>query len=240
MIDFNLKGQYGYEDLLALVALLRSENGCPWDRVQTHQSIRRNFLEEAYEACEGLDRDDPKLMQEEFGDVLLQVVFHADIERQRGRFDMDDVCDAICKKLVYRHPHLFGGEELDWEALKKKEKGAKTPSDLMDGVARSLPALIRAEKLQEKAQQADSGWASPQEAAAFAEEQLRLFREGDEKALGKALFALVGAGMQRELDTETLLQDTCEEFIRRFRQTEQDPPVQFSDLFVENPVQGKL
>ena len=225
MINFNKKPRYHYEDLLQLVKFLRSEDGCEWDHAQTHQSIRRNFLEEAYEACEGMDRDDPTLMQEEFGDVLLQVVFHADIEQDRGHFSMDDVCDGICKKLVFRHPHLFGGEAEDWDALKQKEKGAKTPSDLMDGVARSLPALIRAEKLQEKSARAGLQWHSAAEAAEFAAEQLDILKTADgtaaSEALGKALFAIVGAGVLKELDPESELQESCEAFIRRFRQAEQ-------------------
>ena len=211
MIDFNLKAHYGYEDLLSLVALLRSENGCPWDRVQTHASIRRNFLEEAYEACEGLDRDDPGIMAEEFGDVLLQVVFHTDIERQRGRFSMDEVCDRICQKLVFRHPQLFGGEAEDWETLKKKEKGARTPAELMNGVARSLPALIRSEKLWEKAPTR----CPADQAARQVEAVLPALQggEADGATLGDALLALVDLAQRQELDCETLLQEACERLI---------------------------
>ena len=152
MVNFQKKERYDWEDLLTVMRLLRSPGGCPWDREQTHQSIRRNFLEEAYEACEGFDRDDAALMREELGDVLLQVVFHADIERAAGRFTVDDVCDGVCKKLVFRHPFLFGeatGES--WEELKQHEKGQTTVTETLDGVARSLPALWRSEKLQKKA-----------------------------------------------------------------------------------------
>lgn len=119
MINFTSKERYGMDDLAAIVTLLRGPGGCPWDGAQTHQSIRRNLLEEAYEACEGIDRDDPALMCEELGDVLLQVLFHADIEREAGRFTLDDVCDGICKKLIFRHParlqqraeHRLGGAQ---------------------------------------------------------------------------------------------------------------------------------
>ena len=104
MINFVRKPQYGYEDLLEIIRLLRSEDGCPWDKAQTHQSIRRGLLEEAYEAAEAIDNDDPVLLKEELGDVLMQVVFHADIESDAGRFTIDDVCDGVVKKLLFRHP----------------------------------------------------------------------------------------------------------------------------------------
>ena len=111
MIDFERKEHYGLSDLLRIVALLRSEDGCPWDRVQTHASLRRSLLEEAYEAAEAIDRADPALLKEELGDLLLQVVFHADIERQAGDFTMDDVADGEVRKMLFRHPHVFGGQE---------------------------------------------------------------------------------------------------------------------------------
>ena len=118
MIDFISKDRYDFDDLVRLVALLRAPGGCPWDGAQTHLSIRRNFLEEAYEACEGFDLDDPKRMCEELGDVLLQVLFHTDIERAAGRFTLDDVCDGVCKKLVFRHPFLWRSEKLQKKAAK--------------------------------------------------------------------------------------------------------------------------
>ena len=108
MIDFERKEHYGLSDLLRIVALLRSEGGCPWDRVQTHASLRRSLLEEAYEAAEAIDRADPVLLKEELGDLLLQVVFHADIERRAGNFTMDDVADGEVRKMLFRHPHVFG------------------------------------------------------------------------------------------------------------------------------------
>ena len=132
MIHYPEKQRYTAEDLAAIIAILRDpETGCPWDRVQTHQSIRMNFLEEAYEAVDALDLDDPDLMREELGDVLMQVVFHARIEQEAGRFDWSAVCDAVCRKLIWRHPHIFGaapGAEgiNDWDALKNMEKGRTT------------------------------------------------------------------------------------------------------------------
>ncbi|MEG2456150.1 MAG: MazG nucleotide pyrophosphohydrolase domain-containing protein, partial [Oscillospiraceae bacterium] len=107
MIDFKSKESYSVNDLAEIVRLLRSAEGCPWDKVQTHESIRRNFLEEAYEVVEAIDEENPAHLQEELGDVLLQVLFHTRIEEEAGRFALDDVADGICKKLIYRHPHIF-------------------------------------------------------------------------------------------------------------------------------------
>ena len=151
MINFTSKPCYDLSDLIRLVHVLRAPGGCPWDAAQTHLSIRRNFLEEAYEACEALDCDDAAMLREELGDVLLQVLFHADIETGRGRMTIDDIADAECKKLIFRHPFLFGGEAESWDELKQKEKGQKTTGEAMAGVARSLPATWRAEKIQKKA-----------------------------------------------------------------------------------------
>lgn len=225
MINFELKDRYDFSDLCKLVTFLRSENGCPWDHAQTHESIRRNLLEEAYEACEGIDLDDAKLMQEELGDVLLQVVFHADIESDRGRFRVDDVCDGVCRKLIYRHPHLFfGGERQDWDDVKKREKGAKAQSAVMDSVARSLPALIRSEKLQEKAAKVGFVCRSPEAALNELDECTARLRqdigEGRDtsRSLGSLLFAAVAAARAADenADAETSLQNACEQYIRRF------------------------
>ena len=122
MINFTSKPRYMLDDLIRLVHALRAPGGCPWDAAQTHLSIRRNFLEEAYEACEALDCDDEAMLREELGDVLLQVLFHADIEADRGRMTIDDIADAECRKLIFRHPFLFGGERASWDELKKQER----------------------------------------------------------------------------------------------------------------------
>ena len=138
--------------------LLRSPEGCPWDREQTHQSIRQNMLEEAYEAADAIDHMDMDNLKEELGDVLLQVVFHASMAQEAGQFTFDDVVDGVCQKLVYRHPHVFGAVEAGgpegalsaWDAQKRAEKGQKTAADALDSVARALPGLTRAAKLQSK------------------------------------------------------------------------------------------
>lgn len=162
MVDFGIKPNYNIYDLKKIISLLRSPGGCPWDFEQTHESIRRNLLEEAYEAAEAIDDKDPGHLREELGDVLMQVVFHADIEEQSGRFTLDDVADEACKKLIRRHPHVFGdasvsnsGDVLvNWDNIKRAEKNLTKTSDSMSTVARSLPALWRAEKIQSKAAKA--------------------------------------------------------------------------------------
>lgn len=127
MINFEEKTAYTVEDLRRIVHLLRAPGGCPWDGAQTHESIRRNFLEEAYEVAEAIDEKNPAHLKEELGDVLLQVLFHASIEEDAGRFTLDDVADGICKKLIFRHPHVFGGAAAtpdSWEELKTPGEGA--------------------------------------------------------------------------------------------------------------------
>ena len=234
MINFVRKPQYGYEDLLEIIRLLRSEDGCPWDKAQTHQSIRRGLLEEAYEAAEAIDNDDPVLLKEELGDVLMQVVFHADIESDAGRFTIDDVCDGVVKKLLFRHPHVFGSQREDspesvpvsWDKLKRQEKGQKTVADSMDSVARSLPGLWRAEKLQNKAASAGFEWPAVQGALDKLEEEVgelrRAVEEGGDvpEELGDVLFAAVKVGRFCACDPEDAVNGTCEKFIRRFRAVE--------------------
>ena len=239
MINFVRKPQYGYEDLLEIIRLLRSEDGCPWDKAQTHQSIRRGLLEEAYEAAEAIDNDDPMLLKEELGDVLMQVVFHADIESDAGRFTIDDVCDGVVKKLLFRHPHVFGSQREDspesvlvsWDKLKRQEKGQKTVADSMDSVARSLPGLWRAEKLQNKAASAGFEWPDVQGALDKLEEEVAELRRAVENGgdvpdeLGDVLFAAVKVGRFCGCDPEDAVNGTCEKFIHRFRAVEEGAAV---------------
>ena len=246
MVNFQYKDRYDINDLLSIMALLRSPGGCPWDRAQTHQSIRRNMLEEAYEAAEAIDQQDPVHLKEELGDVLLQVVFHARMAQEAGQFSFDDVVDGVCQKLVFRHPHVFGASEAEgpdgaltsWEAQKRAEKGQKTAADTLDGVARSLPALIRAEKLQDKARKAGFDWDSVGPAldklSEETEELRAAVRDGTnpEEELGDLLFAAVKAGRFLGLDSEQALHAACEKFIRRFRRVEElsDKPLPQQDV----------
>jgi len=228
MINFTSKPRYGFEDFVKVVRLLRSPEGCPWDRVQTHDSIRRNFLEEVYECCEAIDTDDAALMQEELGDVMMQVIFHAGIEKDRGRFDLDDVCDGAVKKLVFRHPNVFGPKtEKTWDDMKALEKGQKTHASTLDAVARSLPALWRADKLVKKAGKVGFRWTDQKLALAKLREELeeleQALEEGSniEEELGDVLFSAVCVAEQVQADPEMALHAACEKFIRRFSAMEQ-------------------
>ena len=225
---------YHIDDLIQIMELLRAPGGCPWDRAQTHQSIRANMLEEAYEAADAIDSMDMDNLKEELGDVLLQVVFHARMAQEAGAFTFDDVVDGICKKLIYRHPHVFGtasagdpeGALSAWDAQKRAEKGQRTTADAMDSVARALPALTRAAKLQGKAAKAGFDWRDISPAMDKLSEELEEFqaavREDSnvEEELGDLLFAAVKAGRFAGVDGETALQKACEKFIRRFRAVE--------------------
>lgn len=234
MVDFKLKDRYDFADLLQIVTILRSPGGCAWDAEQTHQSIRRDFLEETYECCEAIDEDDPVHMCEELGDVLLQVLFHADIEREAGRFTIDDVCNVICQKLIFRHPHVFGDRKVNssaevleaWDALKRVEKQQKSDTETLSAVARSLPALWRAEKLQSKAakagvRDADTGAAAERMLAAASSLAAAPDAKQSAAELGDLLFAAVGLGRLQGFDSEQLLGEACDRFIARFSEAEQ-------------------
>ena len=244
MIDFKKKAHYTFEDFVEVVRLLRSPEGCPWDRVQTHQSIRRNFLEETYECCEAIDTDDPALMQEELGDVMMQVIFHAGIEADRGRFDLDDVCDGAVKKLVFRHPNVFGPKTAQtWDDMKALEKGQKTHASTLDAVARSLPALWRAEKLMKKAAKAGFCWPDAAGALTKLEEETAELREAVEQGtnvgeeLGDVLFAAVCTASMTGQDPEMVLHSACEKFIQRFAAMEQTAVAQGRDLEAYTPAE---
>lgn len=216
------KEQYTVEDLTAIIALLRDpETGCPWDKVQTHQSIRMNFLEEAYEAVDALDLDDPHLMCEELGDVLMQVVFHTQIEQEAGRFTWQQVCDGVCRKLIQRHPHIFGGDTSikDWDALKNKEKGRLTWQNDLASVPKALPALMRAAKLQKRAARyGEEVPADPQSIAQSAEQLQRAAGSPDaQQAAGELLFAAVALARQAGVDPEQALQQRNAAFLEEPR-----------------------
>ena len=227
VLDFLCKESYDLRDFVALVSYLRSPNGCPWDQVQTHESIRRNFLEETYEACEAIDAGDLVHMREELGDVLMQVLFHTDIEREAGHFDIDDVADAACKKLVYRHPHVFRRDEPDapdWDTMKQRERAQTTTAEAMDSAARSLPALWRCDKIQAKAAKTGFEWPDVHAALDKVDEEARELRaavaSGDTEAigdeLGDLLFAAVKVARFAGIDPEQAAHAACEKFIRRF------------------------
>ena len=210
MVHFPEKDKYTYDDLVELLHILRAPGGCPWDREQTHLSNRRNFLEEAYEAAEAFDRDDPDLMCEELGDVLMQVLFNIHIEEDAGRFTTDDVTDHVVRKLVYRHPHVFSNVHVEnseevlvnWEQLKRAEKGQQSTADTLDAVARSLPALWRADKLLKRA-----GFGGLDAVNVPGE-------------LADAVRALEAAA-EANRRSEAALSQACDAFIQRFRAMEE-------------------
>ncbi len=162
MLNFDFKEKYDINDLLAIIKILRSENGCPWDKVQTHESIRTDLIEEAYEVCEGIDCNSPEMLREELGDLLLQIAFHSAIETEQSNFTFDDVCNDICQKLIYRHPHVFGEVKVNgcdevlknWDALKKESKKQDTFADTLESVPKTFPALLRGEKVCKRAARA--------------------------------------------------------------------------------------
>ena len=211
MSIFQVKDRYDLNDFVSLISFLRSDNGCPWDRVQTHSSIKRNLMEEAYELAETLENDDKEHMKEELGDVLMQVLFHTDIEANAGVFDLNDVADHACKKLVSRHPNLFGEKtDLDWDQIKRLERGEVTVASEMNDVSRTLPALWRAEKIQRKAAKIGYDWPSVFDALDKIQEETQELREGivasDEdniiEELGDLIFASVDAARMLGVDPE--------------------------------------
>ena len=228
---------YTLEDLVRIIQALRGENGCPWDKVQTHESLRQDMLEEAYEAVDAINKNDMDNLCEELGDVLMQVVFHAEIEAQRGGFTLEDVIRGICEKMIYRHPHVFGTGEVqvdtpeqvlvNWEKLKKKEKQTKTQTEIMHSVPEVLPATLRARKVQKKA--ADVGFEFPVTADAFQkvyeevrelEEAVRLESGTEEEEFGDILFALMNISRFLKINPEFALTKATKKFINRFEYVE--------------------
>lgn len=215
MQDWPEREHYTAEDLIQIIRILRDpEAGCPWDKVQTHQSIRKNFLEETCEALEAIDADDAAMLREELGDVLMQVAFHTVMEEERGRFDFEQVCREVCEKLVFRHPNIFTSSAAEnagingWDALKNKEKGRRTLADELDTVPATLPALMRAQKLQKRAAGRGLGVTTAEGAAAAlkqAEQDWDAAPAPNAEQAGELLFAAVNAIRLAGLDAEEAL-----------------------------------
>ena len=244
MVDFEQKDKYSVADLLRIMEILRAPDGCMWDRAQDHHSIRQNFIEETYEVCEAIDDEDTEHLKEELGDVLLQVVFHAQMEKEKGVFDMDDVADGICKKLIFRHPHIFGDvtvgstDEIlsNWDDLKRKEKKQETDTSTLESVSKSLPSLIRAQKLQKKAAKVGFDWPDVSGALDKVEEELAEVRaaiggDGDvEEEIGDLIFAVTNVSRFVKVDSERAAEKTCNKFVRRFADMEQQAKAQGKQL----------
>lgn len=224
---------YGYEELCEIMRILRAPGGCPWDREQTHASIRANLIEETYEVVEGIDLDDPALMREELGDLLLQVIFHAQIAEEAGRFSERDVTDEICRKLILRHPHIFGDVKAEdsatvlgnWEKIKNNEKHRDTATSRLKSVPSALPALMRAGKVGSRAAKLGLDFASADDAFVKIYEELdELARARDaaerEEELGDLLFSIVNYARKSEMDSEYSLTLATEKFISRVEAVE--------------------
>ena len=225
------KERYGLYDLVRVMKVLRGENGCPWDREQTHESLRQYILEEAYEVVDAIDADDICALYDELGDVFLQVVFHAEVARQCGEFDIDDVATAVCKKMIRRHPHIFGDGRADtakevvtnWEAIKREEKNNETFVSVLRDVPRSMGAMMRAYKLQKKAAAVGFDWNDANAAFPKVEEELAEWKEelenGTKDAMegeaGDLLFAVINVLRLKKTNPELCLNKTCEKFIER-------------------------
>jgi len=222
--------QYTFQDLVDIIARLRGEGGCPWDAEQTHESLKKNMIEEAYEALEAIDSGIGAKMADELGDLLLQIVFHAQIGSEENEFTMTDVTTAVCEKMIRRHPHVFAditvknSDEVlaNWEEIKKKENGQRTTAGSMSTVSRYLPALMRAAKVQGKAAKVGFDWEKPEEAL------LKVHEEADElsaalsaktniqEEIGDLLFAAVNTARLAGIDAEEALTLATDKFIRRF------------------------
>ena len=237
MVDFVCKESYDLRDFIALIDYLRSPKGCPWDREQTHESIRRNVLEEAYEVCEAIDEGSPEHLCEELGDLLMQVILHASMAKDEGAFDMDAIADMACKKLVHRHPHVFGAVAADtpekvlenWDAIKRADRAQQTAASAMDGVSHGLPGLMRSEKIQNKAAKLGFDWPAVGGAMDKLREEVGELQEGIDagdvenikEELGDVLFSAVNVARFYKLDSEELMHAACGKFIRRFRYVEE-------------------
>lgn len=233
-MDFEQKSSYNMTDLLQIVALLRDpKDGCPWDKVQTHSTIRMNFIEETYETVDAIDANDPAALKEELGDILLQVALHTQMETEQNTFSFDDVCDGICKKLIYRHPHIFGAgiaENADevadiWNELKKTEKNQTTLAQQLDAVPKAFPALMRAQKLQKRAGKAGLDYidaAQAEQDLASEVKELDRAQTLEEKTaeIGDVLFAAVNVARKLGVDAELALTQSADKFANRAKTVE--------------------
>ena len=232
-MEFEFKDKYNINDLLSLITLLRAPGGCPWDREQTHTSIKKNFIEETYEVIEAIDKNSTLGLREELGDVLLQIALHCEMESEAGNFNFDDVCDELCKKLIVRHPHVFGDavanntkEALEsWDSVKSSIKGTKSASSKMDSIPLELPALMRAQKVQSKASKVGFDWDSQAGAFSKLSEEINELKNAvshNDKAnifeeMGDVLFSCVNISRFIDVDSEEALKASTDKFIARFK-----------------------
>jgi tetrapyrrole methylase family protein/MazG family protein len=209
------KTEYTFDDLLKIMELLRAPGGCPWDREQTHKSIRKNFIEEAYEVAEAIDEESQEHLCEELGDVMLQVVFHTEMEKEKGSFTIDDVIGGICKKLVRRHPHIFGEASADtpdkvlanWDEIKAKEKKQSGLADELDGISKTLPSLVRAQKMIKKASK---------HSVDLSESTVE-FKGFTRKEYADKLALLAASANENGIDLEEVLEEKCNLWLKTIK-----------------------
>ncbi len=237
MAEFKIKDKYDLNDFIALIDTLRAPGGCPWDMKQTHESIKRNVVEEAWEVCDAIDECDMDHLREELGDLLMQIIFHASMEKEKGGFDLDDISDEACKKLVHRHPHVFGTVQADtpdevlsnWDAIKRADRCQQSVASAMDGIPSGLPGLMRSQKIQDKAAKLGFDWPDVSGAMDKLREEVGELQEGIDahdvenikEELGDVLFSVVNVARFFKLDSEECMRAACEKFIRRFRYMEE-------------------
>ena len=230
--EFEFKDVYNIDDLIKLVAVLRAPGGCPWDIKQTHESIKKNFIEETYEVIEAINKNDADGLREELGDILLQVALHSQMESEKGTFDFNDVANDICRKLIVRHPHVFGDVSaenekealISWDAVKLKTKGMKKQSEAIIKVPREFPALMRAQKIQQKAAKAGFDWDNVSGAVEKLYEEITELKcalaennsENIEDEFGDILFSCVNISRFIDVDSEEALTGATDKFVNRY------------------------
>lgn len=241
-----------FDKFVEILKTLRSDHGCPWDREQTHESLRQNLIEEAYEVIESIDNKDMANLREELGDVLLQVVMHSVIAEEENAFTIVDVIDEVSEKMIRRHPHVFGNVEADtseevlknWDAIKRKEKQEKTLGESMQRIPKALPANIRAEKVQKKAAKVGFDFANYNEALGKVYEELKELETAKttgniceiEEEFGDLLFSIVNLSRFLQINTENSLTNATNKFINRFVTIEAlaaQKDKQFSELSID-------
>ncbi len=238
--------KYTIEDLRDIIVTLRGENGCPWDRVQTHQSLKKDMIEECYEAIDALDSGDDHAFANELGDVLLQVIFHSRLAEERGAFDFNDVLNEICTKLITRHTHVFGKDKAvsaeealgQWEKNKKKEKNLDSYTAMLEDVPHYLPALMRSAKIQKKAASIGFDWKNTEGVYDKISEETEELREAVydsntdriEEEYGDMLFSVVNLGRHLNLTPEIALTKASDKFIKRFKAMEEKTVAEGVDM----------
>ncbi len=231
-VDFEFKDYYDVNDLISIVRVLRSPGGCPWDIEQTHESIKKNFIEETYEVVEAINKQDNDSLKEELGDVLLQIALHSQMEDEKGSFNFNDVANDIVKKLIIRHPHVFGSKTAEdtaqaldnWDAVKLKTKGMKSQSESMIAVPREFPALMRAQKIQHKAAKVGFDWNDISDVTDKLDEEINELKtalsHNDQveitEEFGDVLFTCVNLSRFLDLDSEEALSAATDKFVNRF------------------------